>query len=911
MVDDSFKKDELILQIQYQLTEELLARKQGEQALRRSEEKYRNLFEESHDPIYITNFNGRFIDVNPAFIDLFGYSKDQLKRKNLLRFYADPIKRKILISEMEQNDFVKDFEVKLRRSNGTIIDCLISANARTSEDGIIVGFQGIIHDVTDKKRAEKTAKNFKWTLDNTLDAVFMFDPLSLQFTYVNRGAMDQVGYNNEELLKMTPLDIKPEFDIESFRKLLNPLITGTKKSLTFETYHKRKDGKLIPVEIFLQHSAPPGGNPQFIAIGRDISKRKEKDEVVRKLSYAIEQSANSVVITDTGGAIEYVNPKFEEVTGYTFDEVKGKKLRILESGDTSSEEYEKLWKTISSGKEWRGEFHNKTKNGGLYWESALISPIKNKAGVITHFLGIKEDITKQKEAEQNLVESEKHYRTLFESANDAIFLLEGDIFIDCNPKTLEMFDCTREQIIGHPPYRFSPQNQSDGMDSKAKAIVKINNALNGEPQFFEWKHSRYDGSLFDAEVSLTMMTLSEKECILAVVRDITDRKRIEEKLRKEHGLVLEANKELKNAFAKEEKLRSALTNAEKLASLGEMASKIAHEINNPLTVIKAQAEIRAQMVSDKGLKESLLTIKAKADQIKVLTRGYMNLAKPIEADLMEIILQDVLKATVTTLLPLGQLKSIKISKEYMKDEPSIFGDPDRLEQVFRNLIINAVDAMAGNSSSEISIGTKLSEHGKSIDAYVSDNGLGIKPEDIEKIFEPYYTKKERAAGTGLGLAIVKETTENVHCGQLKVESKIGEGTTFHVMIPTVEYSQMRKKLLIVDDDLSISELLAQYFSNKGLKVTTAENGKVALDIISTFNPDLILSDIDMPYLDGIGLLEEVLKINPSQSFVMMTGFDSKANLRDQLENQDVPLIMKPPDLEDELWPLIKEKLEIA
>ena len=776
------RKEDIVLSVIKSRTDKRDLKK-AKDLLKESQDLYRRLFESSRDAIYITKTNGEFVNVNPGFLDLFGYTKNELKRLNVRRFYVDLKKRKEFISEMEKNEFVKDFEVKLRKSNGTMIDCIISADAIVSQDGIILGYQGNIQDVTDKKRAEKTAKNFKWTLDNTLDAVFMFDPKSLQFRYVNKGAMNQVGYTEEELMKMTPLDIEPEFTEEIFRRKISLLLDGSQKSLTFETVHKRKDGKLIPVEVFLQHSAPPGGKPQFIAIIRDISDRKERDEVVRKLSYAIDQSANSVVITDTGGAIEYVNPKFEKVTGYTFDEVKGKTPRILKSGETLSEEYEKLWKTISSGKVWTGEFHNKKKNGELYWERASISPIKNESGVITHYLGIKEDIT--------------------------------------------------------------------------------------------------------------------------------ERKRVEERLQKEHELVLKANKELRKAFAKEEKLRSALTNAEKLASLGEMASKIAHEINNPLTVIKAQAEIRAQMVTDEALKESLLMIKMKADQIRDLTRGYMNLAKPEETELAKLKLQDVLKTTVKTLLPLGQLKHIKISEEYMKDEPSVFGDPGRIEQVFRNLIINAVDAMAGKSSREIKIGTKLSVDGKSIDAYVKDNGVGIETEDIEKIFEPYYTKKERTAGTGLGLVIVKETTENVHGGKIKVESNVGEGTTFHVMIPSLKYSQMRKKLLIVDDDLSISELLAQYFSHKGLEVETAENGTIALDTIKKFKPDLILSDIEMPELNGFGLVNEARKMNPEQPIIMMTGFDDRAKASEPLNKIDIPLIMKPPDLEDELWPLIKEKLGIA
>lgn len=119
---------------------------------------YRRLFENSRDAIYITSKSGKFIDVNPAFLNLFGYARNELKQMNALRLYIDQYKRKFFISEMERNKFVNDFEVKLRRSNGKIIDCIISADARTSKDGFIIGYQGIIHDVTDKIIAENTAK---------------------------------------------------------------------------------------------------------------------------------------------------------------------------------------------------------------------------------------------------------------------------------------------------------------------------------------------------------------------------------------------------------------------------------------------------------------------------------------------------------------------------------------------------------------------------------------------------------------------------------------------------------------------------------------------------------------------------------------------------------------------------------
>jgi PAS domain S-box-containing protein len=144
--------------------------------------------------------------------------------------------------------------------------------------------------------------------------------------------------------------------------------------------------------------------------------------------------------------------------------------------------------------------------------------------------GISMDITERKRAEKAIIKNESKYRTLFKSANDSIFIMQGERFIDCNEKTLAMFGCNREAIIGNTPVAFSPARQPDGQDSASKAAVKIQAAARGDPQFFEWTHTRRDGQPFDAEVSLTAFTLEGTVLLLAVVRNITERKKVEKRL---------------------------------------------------------------------------------------------------------------------------------------------------------------------------------------------------------------------------------------------------------------------------------------------------------------------------------------------------------------------------------------------
>lgn len=265
---------------------------------------------------------------------------------------------------------------------------------------------GVATEITERWLAEKEISGLWNILDGSLNEIFIFDAETFQFEYVNEGAKKNLGYSSERIYTLTPVDIKPKFNRASFRELVAPLLNKQKENIVFETIHLRSNGSTYPAEIHLQ-LVEKNGKQKFLAIINDITERKKAEEKLKTLSRAIEQSPVSIVITNINGNIEYVNPKFEEVTGYSFDEVKNKNPRVLSSGHKTKYDYQELWQTILGGKEWRGKFYNKKKNGELFWESATISPILNEKNEIIKFIAVKEDITEQNKMTQELIEAKE------------------------------------------------------------------------------------------------------------------------------------------------------------------------------------------------------------------------------------------------------------------------------------------------------------------------------------------------------------------------------------------------------------------------------------------------------------------------------------------------------------------------
>jgi PAS domain S-box-containing protein len=271
------------------------------------------------------------------------------------------------------------------------------------------------------------------------------------------------------------------------------------------------------------------GSDRNDLLEKQVIALKKAEEQIAMLAFALKSISECVCISDMDDNILFVNEPFLKTYGYTSDELIGKQVSKVRSANNKTEIVTDIFpQTLKGG--WKGELMNMHKDGNEFPVFISTSVVYNDLGNPVAVMGIARDITDTKKAEANLRESETKFKSIFDRAHDAIFIMDNDCFIDCNQSTGKIFGVTAEQILGCSPWDFSPVNQPDGQLSKVKARVFIESAMGGTPQLFDWVHTRLDGTPFYAEVSLNRIMLKEKWYLQAIVRDMTKRKQVEEAL---------------------------------------------------------------------------------------------------------------------------------------------------------------------------------------------------------------------------------------------------------------------------------------------------------------------------------------------------------------------------------------------
>ena len=616
--------------------------------------------------------------------------------------------------------------------------------------------------------ALKTENELFWTILDVVGALVVVLDGDGRIVLFNRACERATGYKSEQV-RGTPVwdRLLLAEEIEPVKAVFAELKAGQ-----FPNEHENvwvaKDGTYRWIHWTNTAVVEEGSLVRYvIGTGIDLTERKhveqtlsEREAELRKLSQTVEQSPSTVMITDMRGNIEYVNPKFTQLTGYTLDEVRGQSPRILKSGDMDSSEYQDLWETITAGGEWHGVFHNRKKNGELYWESACIAPLRDAEGKITHFLAVKEDITEYKLLQEQ-------FQRVFESAPNGMLMVDSEGVITLsNLRMEELFGYKREELKGQPVALLVPERFREVHATHTRRFFQAPRARRMDIER-ELVARRKDGSEFPVEIGLSPMETGHGKFVLAAIADVTLRKQAER----------DAKRRLEE-----------LAHVSRVTSIGEMASGLAHEINQPLTAIVSFADAcRLMLESGRDHKEILLSsleqISREGQRAGDIIHRLREFVSKGKLERRSIDVNDLVHGVLEMLHHETERENIEIELELDEHLPRVNADKVQIEQVIFNLVRNAVEAMEANQpgSRKLRIGTsRVSTDPAEVEVLISDTGEGFSRESAERIFDAFYSTKQK--GMGLGLSITR-TIVHAHGGRIRATANPERGATIRFVLP--------------------------------------------------------------------------------------------------------------------------------
>jgi len=613
----------------------------------------------------------------------------------------------------------------------------------------------------------------------------------------------------------------------------------------------------------------------------DLAERKRASEALRvsEESYrAIFDSAEDAILVrdvDTGAIVD-VNPAACRAFGYTRDEFRELDLGALSSGvgrfdDAAADD---LLARTRAGEDIRVEWHSRTKSGGLRWFEVVAKRVT--IGGHDRILSLARDIGDRKVAEEALVASEEQYRAMFNASIDGLALWDaaGEL-VDTNPALWRMYgyDEPDPSALRHSEWS-GPAYPSDFIGAVAA----------GEPRDRDIQTVRKGGSVMEIELHGIPMQYRGQPHVLTIARDVTDKKRAAEELARQ---------------------RESLHQREKLAALGSLLAGVAHELNNPLSVVVARAVLLEER-GDAATQSAAKKIRVAAERCARIVRTFLAMARQQRPERGPVAMNDVVTEALDLAAYPIRTSSIDVVLDLAPDVPAIEADADQLHQVLLNLVINAQQSLQEQAGERrIRIATMFDALTQTVRVTVADNGPGIPPEVRARVFEPYFTTKP--SGTGVGLAVSLGIVE-AHGGTLSVDRAAEGGAAFTFALPVggaerpptpddaVEPPRdLNHAILVVDDEPEIREMLAEILRGADHEVTTAASGREALARIAAERYDVVVTDIRMPDIDGRALFQQIRERWPrlASRVVFVTGDTLTPALRQFVANSGRPTIEKP------------------
>ena len=751
-------------------------------------------------------------------------------------------------------------------------------------DGRMVKYEMAI-DITEFKKTElsleESEQRYRRIFESSLDGMFIFDSGGF-IREVNPAACSMHGYAAEELIgSHGKILVEPESH-HLFDDFVQTVLTG--QTFSTEAVDIRKDGSRLTVEV---RGTPIGlkGKPHLLGIVRDITEHKEAEEAIQFKNTILltqqETSLDGILVVDEKGKIISFNQRFVEIWDIPSHVIESRldkdALRSVLDKLTEPEVFRERVEYLYAHRNEKSQEEITLVDGRTLerYSAPMLGPEGRYFGRIWYL----RDITERKGREEEVRENEQRYRAVVEDMPAMIcrFLPDGTLTF-VNSAYCNYFGKRSEDLIGRNFFQFVP-------DEDKEKVRRHFLALKEEAPMATYEH----------QVIAPDGTIRWQEW--------TDRALFDDKCRRvEYQSIGRDISEARMAQRERERMEKQLQQAQKMEAIGTLAGGIAHDFNNILGAIFGYSELALTHVSEENpvhyYLEQILRGGYRARdlvaQILAFSRQVEQVKKPIKIGPLIKETAKFLRASLPA--------TIEISTEIKGHTDLIVADPTQIHQIIMNLCTNAGHAMRESGGvlrlrlleMDIDAHSSLSHpeltEGPYLRLDVSDTGQGISPEILERIFDPYFTTKERGEGTGLGLAVVHGIVKK-HGGAITVDSEPGKGTTFHVFLPRVaaiseqkeeEVSSVpggRERVLFVDDEVALVELARDVLERLGYEVVTRMDSIETLEVFRA-DPDgfdIVITDQTMPNLTGVELAKKIMGIRPDIPIILCTGFSERIN----------------------------------
>lgn len=740
---------------------DITERKMAEEELRESEERFKMLYEKAPVGYQSLDEIGHLIDINETWLELMGYHKNEVIGSWFGNFLT-PEHAELFANRFHNfkaNGNIHT-EYEMVKKDGSIITIQIQGRIGHTADGKFKQTHCVLSDITEQRKAEKAIADerilLRTLIDNIPDPIYVKDTLGRKLIS-NRADLEILGSTNENsVFGKTDMELSyPGNASQTFSDDISVIQTAQPilNKLEFFTDQKGEKRYFLTNKIPLTNDS--GEIIGLVGFGHDITVQKQREQKILQLSKGIEQSPASIIITDTSGNIEYVNSKFTDISGYTFDEVKGKNPKILQSGHTPKAEYKRLWDTITLGNEYHAEIQNRKRNGELYWESLLISPIRDEEGTIVNYMSIKEDITNRKKTDLEIL---KLSVAIEQNPASVVITDTRGVIEYVNKKFAVISDYPKQELIGKVLRILKPGHTPDDV------YIEIWNKLfAGKVWKGEHQNRTKNKEMYWESVQISPIKNQEGKITNFVVlsENISERKKMEKDLIAAKEKAEESDR-LKSAFL----------------------ANMSHEIRTPLNSILGFSDL---------LTDPDLDTDSRRDFANLISSSGNNLLSIIN-DILDISKIEAGQITLTKNEFSAHSLISKIQKEYSlranskgielilkpqtaAQELIIMSDESRIKQVLINFVGNALKF---TDSGYIEIGVDLVKN--DILFYVKDTGIGIPKDYHDKIFDRFRqveaAQTRKYGGNGLGLAITKNLAELLG-GRIWLESEPNVGSIFY------------------------------------------------------------------------------------------------------------------------------------